>query len=84
VVDQQLGAAVEQLGQGLWALLGVEAVGLVELGLGQLAALAGQLVAESGVLLLALEQFSAGGLPLLAADDLVVSHWVLPPCPRAF
>jgi hypothetical protein len=84
VVDQQLGAAVEQLGQGRRALLGVEAVGLVDLDPGQLAALAGQLVAESGVVLLALEQFVAGGLPLLAADNLVVSHRVLPPCPGAF
>jgi hypothetical protein len=40
VVDQQLGAAVEQLGQGPGALLGVEAVRLGDLDPGELAALA--------------------------------------------
>jgi hypothetical protein len=84
VVDQQLGAAVEQLGQGPGAVVGVEAVVLVDRDPGQLPALAGQLVAGPGVGLLALQQRLAGGLPLLRADNLVLGHRLLPPYPNAF
>src|SRR4029453_6702080 len=79
VVDQQLGAAVEQLGQGPGSVVGVEAVGLVDRDPGQLPALERQLVAHPGVGLLALEQLVAGGLPLLRADNLVLGHCVLSP-----
>ena len=79
VVDQELGAAVEELGQGPGSVVGVEAIVLVDLGPGQLAALAGQLVAHPGVLLLALQQFLASGLPLGTADNLVTSHRGLSP-----
>src|SRR4029450_8800290 len=72
----------EHLGHGRGAVVAVEAVGLVDLDPGQLAALAGQLVAESGVFLLVLEQLCAGGLPLLAAGNLVGSHRVFAPCAR--
>jgi hypothetical protein len=84
VVDQQMAAVVEQLGQGRWAVVGVEAVGLVDRDPGQLAALAGQLVADPGVDLLALQQLLAGGLPLLRADNLVLGHHGWPPRWRAF
>ena len=45
---------------------------------GQLAALARQLVSHPGVLLLALKQLAASGLPLRTADNLVICHRVLP------
>src|SRR4029450_78613 len=70
--------------RGPLALLGSEALLLVHPDPGQLAALAGQLVAHPGVGLLALQQFLAGGLPLLRVDNRVSGHRLLPPCPRAF
>ena len=73
VVDQQLGAAVEQLGQGPGSVVGVEAVGVVDSDPGQLAALAGELVTHPGVGLLALQQLRAGGLPLLARSTTLCS-----------
>jgi hypothetical protein len=84
VVDQQLGAAVEELGQGPGSILGVEAVLLVDPDPGQLAALTGQLVTYPGVCLLAHQQRLAGSLPLLKADNRVSGHRLLPLCPRAF
>jgi hypothetical protein len=53
VIDQQLGASLEQLAEGLLALVGVEAVVLLHSHPGQLASLARELVAQPGVLLLA-------------------------------
>jgi hypothetical protein len=77
VVDEQLGAAVEELRQGLRAVVGVEAVLLLDPQPRQLAALPGQLVAHPGVLLLALQQLLAGSRPLLATHDLVLGHHAL-------
>src|SRR5260221_1757295 len=70
VVDQELGAAVEELGQGAGPVVGVEPVVLLDRDPRQLAALARQLVRHPGVLLLALEQLVTSGLPLLTADNL--------------
>ena len=79
VVDQKLGAAVEQLGEGPRPVVGIKPVLLLDRNPGQFAALARQLVRHPGVLLLALKQLVMGGLPLLTADNLVVSHLVLSP-----
>src|SRR5262249_35024894 len=56
VVDEQLRAAVEQLGQRSRALLGLEAVLLLDRHPGELASLPSKLVAAPGVLLLLGEQ----------------------------
>jgi hypothetical protein len=74
VVDEQLSAAVEQLRQRPRALVGLEAVLLLDRDLGQLAALPCELVANPGVFLLALEQLLASRLPFLTAADLVLRH----------
>jgi hypothetical protein len=74
VVDEQLAAAVEQLIERLLAVVRVEAVFLLHTYPGQLASLPRQLVPKPRVLLLASEQLVAGGRPLLAAYDAVISH----------
>ena len=74
VVDEQLGAAVEEIGEGLRAVLGPEPVLLLDPDPRQPAPLPGQLVAAAGELLLLLEQLVALRLPLLLRGDLVVSH----------
>src|ERR1700743_1212003 len=79
VVNQQLRAAAEELGQGPRPVVGGEPVLLLDRHPGQLAALARQLVPHPGVLLLALQQLVTSGLPLVTADDLVIRHRVLPP-----
>src|SRR3954447_27005619 len=61
VVDEQLGAAVEELGKGLLPAVRLEDVLLLELHPGQLLAPAGELVSLPHVLLLALEELAAGG-----------------------
>jgi hypothetical protein len=53
VVDEQLGSPVEQLGERLLTVVGVEAVLLLHRHPGQLASLLRDRVAESGVLLFA-------------------------------
>ena len=51
VIDEQLGAAVEQLRQRARAFVRLEAVLLLDANPGQLAPLPGQLVTQAGVLL---------------------------------
>ena len=65
VVDEQLRAAVEQLAQRLGALVGVEPVVLLNANPRQLAPLPRKLVAQPGVLLLAVEQLLACGEPFV-------------------
>src|SRR5439155_27231053 len=77
VIDQQLSAAVEEVGQGLRALLGLEAVLLLDRDPGQPAPLLGQLVAPAGELLLLLQQLVALRLPLVLRADPVLR--LLPP-----
>src|SRR5437762_9947997 len=72
VVDEQLGAPVEELGQGLLPFVRLEDVLLLDRYPGQLLAPAGELVALPYVLLLALEELHAGGKPLLSRSDLVL------------
>jgi hypothetical protein len=74
VVGEQLRASVEELGERLLAVLGVELVLLLHRHPGQLAALLGHLLAELGVLGLELRELVASRLPFLAGSDLRVSH----------
>src|SRR5918995_5311809 len=74
VVDEELGATVEELRQVLRALVGLEPVPLLDRDPRQLAALPCELVAHPGVFLLASQQLLAGRLPFLAAADLVIRH----------
>src|SRR5262249_45091181 len=76
VIDEELRAAIEQLGEDLLARLGLETILLLELDPGQLAARPGELVAEPGMLLLTREQRLAGSDPLFAGSDSVSSHFV--------
>src|SRR3954451_8020062 len=77
VVGEQLRAAVEQLAQGLLALLGVEDVFLLDGHPRQLAPLLGDLARELRVLGLGLRQLLASGLPFLSCPDLVSGHCVV-------
>jgi hypothetical protein len=74
VVDEQLTAAVEQLRQRARALVGFEAVLLVDRDPWQLAPLPRQVVTQAGVLLFADEQLLAGISPFCAVHDLVIGH----------
>ena len=74
VVDDQLPAALEQVGQPDLALRAGEAVVLGHLDHRQPAALGAQRVAAAGQLLLLLEQRRAGGEPLVPGHDLWKAH----------
>ena len=74
VVDEQLTAAVKELRERPRAVVGVEAVLLLDADPRQLASLARQLVAQSRVLLLAGEQLLARGRPLVSRSDPVAGH----------
>jgi hypothetical protein len=74
VVHEQLTAAVEQLRERSRAVVGLEAVLLLDADPGKLAPQSRQLVAPPRVLLLLREQFLAGGGPVLTAHDLVIVH----------
>jgi hypothetical protein len=74
VVDVELRAPVEELGQGLRAGDGVKLVLLLDRHPRQLEPLFGELVAAAGQLLLALEQLLACGEPLVAGPDGMVRH----------
>ena len=79
VVGEELRAAVEELGEGLLPLVGVELVCLVYRDPGKLAPLLRGLPAELGVLGLEPRQLVASGLPLLTSSDFVLSHRVVLP-----
>jgi hypothetical protein len=74
VIDEELRPAVEQLGQGPDAVVGLEAVLLLDPDPRQLAPLPRQVVAHPRVLLFAHEERLASGQPLLPACHLVVGH----------
>src|SRR6266516_6389794 len=80
VVDDQLGAPVEQLCQRLVSLVGVEAVLLFDRQPRQVAPLGGELVAAAGQFLLLGEQLVAGGMPPFTCSGLVTGHWLSPSC----
>lgn len=77
MLDQELAAAGEQVGQRLLAGGTVEHVALVDPDPGQLAALGGERVAGAQKFLLLGEQRLAGGGPFLAGNDLVGVHGLL-------
>src|SRR5439155_9443733 len=72
--DEQLGAAVKELGEVLCAVLRLEAVVLFDRDPGQLAPFPGQIVAAAGEGLLLLQQCVALRLPLLLRADPVLRH----------
>src|SRR5919199_518013 len=74
VVDEELGAAAEQVGEGRVPLVGLEAVVLVDRDPGKLLTPPGQLVAPPGQLLLGLEQLEPRREPLLARSCPVLGH----------
>src|SRR5437764_85144 len=82
VIDKQLGAAVEEIGERLRAALGLESVFLPHRDPGQLAPPPGQLVAATGELLLLLQQVVALRLPLLLRADPMLRH-PASSCPRS-
>jgi hypothetical protein len=66
VVGEELGATLEELGQRLLAVLGIELVLLLDRHPGKLQALLLDLLVALRVLLLELGELVAGGLPLLS------------------
>src|ERR1700693_1521369 len=74
VVGEQLRAPVEQLGECLLPVLGVEFVLLLPGNPGKLTALLGHLLAELRVLGLELRKRIASRLPCLAGSDLEFGH----------
>ncbi len=74
VVDDQLRASVEELGQGPRAFVGLEAVLLLDRDPGQLLWLSSELVTAAGQLLLTLQQPLAGLRPLLAAANRMLTY----------
>src|SRR5215470_374491 len=80
VVDEQLRASPEQIGEGRRALIGREAVLLVDAEPGQLLPPPRQLVAAPRQLLFGLEQLQPGRKPLFTCSGLVIGHGFSPSC----
>src|SRR3954447_16169678 len=74
VVGEKLRAPVEELGERLLAVRGVELVVLLHRHPRELAALVADLLSQLGVLGLEPRKLSASRLPFLAGSDLVVEH----------
>src|SRR4029077_6359795 len=74
VVGEQLRAPVEELGEGLLAVLGVELVLLLDRDPGEIATLARDLLVSLRLLCLALCELVPPRLPFLAASNLVFRH----------
>src|SRR5262245_27244597 len=74
VVDDELAAAVEEVGQALLAAGPLEDVGLGHLLPGQVAAGLTELVAQARELLFLEEEPLAGLQPILVGNDSVLSH----------
>src|SRR5215218_4263962 len=76
VVGEQLRAAVEELGEGLLAVLGVELVLLLDRDPGEIEALSLDLLVSLCLLGLELGELVPGRLPFLAGSDLVFRHLI--------
>src|SRR2546428_23220 len=76
VVGEQLRAPVEELAQGLLAILGVELVLLVDPDPGQIATRSRDLLVSLRLLGLELRELVPGHLPFLAGSDLVFRHLI--------
>src|SRR5215208_6720519 len=74
VVGEELRAPVEELGERLFAISGVELVILLHRNPRKLATLLGHPLTELGVLSLELRQFITSRVPFLARSDLVLGH----------
>src|ERR671931_1618757 len=79
VVGEELRAAVEQLREGLLALLGVELVLLLDRHPRELEPLLLDLLVSLRLLGLELRELIAGRLPFLASSDLVLRHLLFLP-----
>jgi hypothetical protein len=77
VVGEELRAAVEELGERLLPLRGIELVLLLHRNPGKLAPLLREPPAKLGVLGLEPCQLVASGLPLLPGSDLVLGHRIV-------
>ena len=80
MIDEQLRASAEEIGEGRRALVGLEAVLLVDSNPGQLLPLPRQLVAAPRQRLLGLEQLQPGRKPLFTCSGLVIGHCSLLSC----
>src|SRR5205823_12551186 len=80
VVDEELRASLEEIGQGRRALVGVETVLLVDRDPGQLLPPSRQLVTPPCQLFLGFEQLEPGCQPLFTCPRLVIGHGSLLPC----
>ena len=78
VIDEELRAPSEEIGEGCRPFLGVEPVLLVDADPGQLLPPARKLVAAPRQRLLGVEQLQPGSEPLLARSGLVVGHCFSP------
>src|SRR6266545_1079644 len=76
VVGKQLRAPVEELGEGLLAVLGVELVLLLDRDPGEIEALSLDLLVSLRLLGLELGELVSGRLPLLAGSDLMFRHLI--------
>src|SRR5438105_1719684 len=74
MLDDQLAAAVEQVGERLLALRTIEHIGLFDLDPWQVAPLRAQLVAQTGEFLFLGQMRLARGQPLLSRDNPMVHH----------
>src|SRR5258706_2353166 len=71
VVDEELAVGAEEVGEGGFAVGGVEGVFFFDAGPGELAALTCDVIADAGVLFFFGEEGFAGGEPLVGGDDFV-------------
>src|SRR3954465_1013388 len=78
VVSEKLRAPVEEIGEGLLAVFGVELVLLLHADPGKPTPLLGHLLSEFGVLGLELREFVASRLPVLTGCNLVLGHRLAP------
>jgi hypothetical protein len=74
VVDKELGVRAEEVGEGDFAVGGVEGVILFDARPGELAALGGKLVVEAGEILFFLEKRLAGLEPFFGRYDWGFGH----------
>src|SRR5258708_24723148 len=77
VIDEELRASSEEIGEGRCALVGLEAVLLVDANPGQLLPPPRQFVATPRQRLLGLQQLQPGRKPLLPCSGLVIGHGFL-------
>src|SRR5215212_6383678 len=80
VIDEELRASSEQIGERRYAFVGLETVLLVNSNPRQPLPPLPQFVATSRQRLLGLEQLQPGRKPLFTCSDLVVSHCFSPSC----